>query len=378
MFDVGGLIAGFAIALQLGVLQISPWAIALYPAIVSVKGVTTGLLTGRLSTALHLGAIFPRFFGNTQTFYKLIGAIVVLTLTTSAAISGIAILFGTLFWGITIADFPAILTVMVTTMALGLLTTLITTKVMFSSFNRSLDPEVIVFPAISTMADIVITFLYIGVLNLYFSGSFGQYTVAFFGFINLVLVLVILYRYLHETDFLRIVKESLTTLVLIAFFVNITGTFLRGVNALATTRREIYIVYPAITDLIGDVGLIVGSAATTKLALGALKPSFSSLKNHARNVLSTWLSSILLFGVIGVLSLAITSELSLSGLFILLPIIFSTNILAFIAIVLISFAVSIITFKRGLDPDNFVIPIVSTLADNITTIALFVVLFLAF
>ncbi len=42
LFDIGGLIAGFTIALQLGVFQLSPWAIALYPAVVSVKGVITG------------------------------------------------------------------------------------------------------------------------------------------------------------------------------------------------------------------------------------------------------------------------------------------------------------------------------------------------
>ena len=99
LFDVGGLFAGFMIAVQLGVFQLSPWAIALYPAIVSVKGVISGLLTGRLSTALHLGTVYPKFFGNTKSFYKLIEAMVVLTLATSATISVIAILFGTLFWG---------------------------------------------------------------------------------------------------------------------------------------------------------------------------------------------------------------------------------------------------------------------------------------
>ena len=90
LFDIGGLIAGFTIALQLGIFQLSPWALALYPAVVSVKGVITGLLTGRLSTALHLGTVYPKFFGNTKTFYRLIGALVVLTLATSATISAIS------------------------------------------------------------------------------------------------------------------------------------------------------------------------------------------------------------------------------------------------------------------------------------------------
>jgi cation transporter-like permease len=38
--------------------------------------------------------------------------------------------------------------------------------------------------------------------------------------------------------------------------------------------------------------------------------------------------------------------------------------------------VAILTFQKGLDPDKFVIPIESSLADSITTIALLAALFL--
>jgi mgtE-like transporter len=376
LFDIGGLIAGFMIAVQLGVFQLSPWAIALYPAVVSVKGVITGLLTGRLSTALHLGTIYPKFFGNTKTFYKLLEAMVVLTLATSATISVIAILFGSLFWGITVADFSAILAVMVSTMSLGLLMTLITVKFTFLSFKESLDPDTVVYPAISTVADIVITFLYIGVLNLYFSGSVGKGAIVLFGLINVFLVLIILPRNIHEAEFVKTLKESLPTMLLVAFMVNVTGTVLKGISNIADGRREIYTVYPAMIDMMGDVSLIVGSAATTKLALGVLAPSFSSIKNHVKNIFSAWVASVLLFAVLGLLSLGINGMVSLEGISNLLLLLFVSNIIAFIAIVLLSYAISIVTFKRGLDPDNFVIPVESSLADAITTIALFVALLL--
>jgi mgtE-like transporter len=299
-----------------------------------------------------------------------------LTLTSSALISFISILFGSLFWGITIADFPAILMVMIATLSSGLLTTLITVKVMFISFKRSLDPDLIVFPAISTTADIVITFLYIGVLHLYFWGSFGKLAIILLGLINVFLVLIIVTRNLREADFLKILKESLLALLLIAFVVNITGTILRGVNILANGHREIYTVYPAIIDLIGDVGLIVGSTATTKLALGMLTPSFSSIKNHAKNIFSAWASSIVFFLVLGLLALAMNDGFAPQIIPSLLMILLLTNIIAFISTMVLTYAVSIVTFKRSLDPDNFVIPIISSLADCITTIALFVALLL--
>jgi mgtE-like transporter len=374
LFDIGGLIAGFTIALQLGIFQLSPWALALYPAVVSVKGVITGLLTGRLSTALHLGTVYPKFFGNTKTFYRLIGVLVVLTLATSATISLIAFVFGTLFWGITVADFPGILTVMVATLSLGLLITLITVKFAFISFKRSLDPDTIVYPAISTVADIVITFFYIGVLHLYFSGAIGQWTIIIFGLINVFLVLIILPRNLRESEFVKMIKESLPTMLLVAFMVNITGTVLKGISILAGARREIYTIYPAIIDMMGDVGVVVGSAATTKLALGVLTPSFSSIKNHAKNIFSAWTASLALFAVLGFLSLSLNHIFSLQGICSLLLILFISNIIAFSAIAILSYAISILTFKRGLDPDNFVIPISSCLADSITTIALLIAL----
>ena len=377
LFDIGGLIAGFMIAVQLGVFQLSPWAIALYPAVVSIKGVITGLLTGRLSTALHLGTIYPKFFGNTKTFNKLIEATIVLTLATSATISVIAIIFGGLFWGITIAAFPAILTVMVSTLSLGLLITLITVKFTFMSFKNSLDPDTIVYPAISTLADIIITFLYIGVLNLYFSGgSLGRGAIVLFGLINVFLVLVILPRNLRETEFAKIIKESLLTMLLVAFMVNITGTVLKGISNLADGHREIYTVYPAMIDMMGDVGLVISSAATTKLALGVLTPSFSSIKNHAKNIFSAWAASLMLFAVLGFLSLIINGMISVQGISNLLVTLFVSNVIAFSVIVLHSYGISILTFKRGLDPDNFVIPVESSLADAIATAALFVALLL--
>ena len=52
------------------------------------------------------------------------------------------------------------------------------------------------------------------------------------------------------------------------------------------------------------------------------------------------------------------------------------NIIAVIGIVLLSYGISILTFQRGLDPDNFVIPIESSFADSLMSIALLISLVL--
>ena len=58
-FDIFGILAGFIFASYLNVFQLSTWVIALYPSVLTGRGVINGVLSGRLSTALHLGTIKP-------------------------------------------------------------------------------------------------------------------------------------------------------------------------------------------------------------------------------------------------------------------------------------------------------------------------------
>ena len=376
VFDIGGLLAGFMVASQLGIFLLSPWAIAVYPAIVSAKGVIGGLLSGRLSTALHLGTIHPRFFGNTPRFYKLFEALIVITLATGVAMSSIGIVFGNLFWGITFVDFPAILSVVMATMAIGLLLSLITIKVAFVSFKRGLDPDIVVYPIMSTVVDIFITILYIGVISLFFSSYLGSWIIAAialgFGF----LVLYILPKNMHDFVFIKTIKESMITMLLVAFIVNVTGTVLKQISYFVSNRKEIFTVYPALIDTVGDVGSVVGSTATTKLALGLLTPSLASMRSHAKNIFSAWSASLIVFVILAVLSLAINGVFSLPSFLSLISVLLIANVIAVTAIVLLSYSISILTFKKGLDPDNFVIPIESSFADSVTSIALLVALLL--
>ena len=375
-FGLGGLFAGIMIASQLGIFSLSPWVITLYPIVISAKGVGSGLLSGRLSTGLHLGTIHPSFFGNTKSFYKLIESLLVLTLVTSVTICTISLFFGTLFWGITLADFPAILAVVVATMALGLLLSFVTIKVSFISFERGLDPDVVVYPIMSTVADVFITLCYIAVLNLFFIGALGQWTIGLACLVPVFLVFYILSKNLHEAEFVKTLKESMVTMLLVSLLVNVTGTLLLGISNFVAERVEIWTIYTALIGMIGNVGSVVGSTATTKLALGLLTPSFSSMRKHAKTIFSAWSASIIMFVILAVLSLSIHNLFSVSSFYSLISIVIVANVLAVATIVVLSYAVSILTFKKGLDPDNFVIPVESSLADSVTSIALFVALLL--
>jgi len=369
-FGLGGLFAGFMIASYFGVFEFAPWTFALYPVLISAKGVTGGLLSGRLSTGLHLGTMRPSFFNNTKTFYTLIEALIFLTLATSVTISIFSFVFGQLFWGLTFADFPGILLVIVATMSLGLFVSIITINIAFLSFKKGSDPDVVVYPILSTISDIFITACYIFVLTLYFYGDFGKIALFLIGILIVFIGVYVLIKNLHETVFTKTIRESLFTMVIVAFLVNIAGTVLVGIQNFVGARTEIVMVYPALIGMIGNVGSVVGSTATTKLALGLLSPSFSSMKKHLKSIFSAWGASLLMFIILAFLSLFLNGLFSLSSLYNFVSILLLTNILAVLAIVFLTYTISILTFKKGLDPDNFVIPVESSFADGITSLAL--------
>lgn len=376
-FNIGGILAGFIVASQFNVFQFSPWAVAIYPAILTARGVVSGLFSGRLSTALHLGTIFPRFRGNTEEFYLLFKSVVVLTLETSVIMSWFSITVGSLFWGITFTDFFDILIVVLATMFLGLMNSLFTIIFSFTSFKRGLDTDVVVYPIMSTMADIIITLSYVLTLSLFFLFDLvGRCIVVSLGLLLVTLALVFLPRCIKNKSFIKTIKESLLTLFFVAFIVNFTGTVLKGVDKIVSSAKEIYIVYPALIDTVGDVGSVIGSTATTKLAVGLLKPSFRSILNHIKRIVTTWIASIVMFVLFSFISLLTQGILTVQVFLRFSALLITTNLIAVIVIALVSFYVAILTFRRGLDPDNFVIPIESSLADGITTVALLIALFL--
>jgi mgtE-like transporter len=374
--NVFGLVAGALVALHFGLFSREPWVILLYPAILSSRGVIGGLLCGRLSTGLHLGLIQPSFFGNTKHFRLLVEILLVLTFVTSISTGLLAFLFGFLFWAVSTTELTAILLIIIATMALSiLLVSPLTIVVSFVSFKKGLDPDIVLYPVQSTTADILVTFCYIITLTLFFSHEgFGLF---FLGMVCAMLTLLTLYfsfKNRSEEAFIRTVREAISTLVIVSFIVNMAGSFLGRVNQIIGNTPEVYVVYPALIDTIGDVGAVVGSTATTKLALGTLNPSISSIKLHTTEIFGAWSASFIMFFLYALLPLTIQGNSSIQRFLFLLSVLLVTNVIAVFSMVFISYAVGVVTFQKGLDPDNFVIPIESSLADAMTTLALLIAL----
>ncbi|MDW8023320.1 MAG: magnesium transporter [Nitrososphaerota archaeon] len=383
-FNMFGIVAGTIVAYNAGLFERIPWAVAIYPPILSARGVIGGLFCGRLSTALHLGTIQPRWFGNTKSFYLLTKAIVVMTLETSIIMSFIAVLFKGIYAGITLDDLINIVNMVVATMALAVVViSPLTLTVSFLSFKHGLDPDIILYPIESTVADLLITTIYISMLNLFLLyNSFSKYFLTLVSLISISAALYLLIKNKEEDEFIKTLKESFLTIIFVSFIINVAGAVLGKIDETLRESRElyrgypVYVVYPALIDTIGDIGATVGSTATTKLALGTLKSSFSSLKNHLAEISGAWIASLIMYLVYSILSLLIQGIFNPLNFMKFTAVLFTANIVAASCIILISYTVAILTYKKGLDPDNFEIPIESSFADSMTTLSLLVALVL--
>jgi mgtE-like transporter len=376
-FDIVGLLTGTLLVVYLGVLSIkeAPWALFLFPGILSIRGAVGGLFSGHLGTRLHLGTIKATFTKNTKDFHALLRVVITLTLVSGVSVGTGTWIFGLFLWDATLIDFVQLLTVITATMALSVVFVSPLTMV-FSilSFRRGLDPDIIVYPITSPVSDIINTGCYILSLTLFFMfGSIGRYLILLLDIIFITFVVYILVKNLNETKFVETIKEFLLTLVFVTVIVNVTGSLLNRIGGIADGQK-IYSVYPAIIATVGGVGSIIGSTATTKLALGLIKPFFSSIKQHLNEIAGAWLASIVMFIIYAIVSSVISGAKTLGEMIMFTGQLLTTNILAVSLMVFIAYAVAIFTFRRGWNPDNFVIPIESSLADTITTAAVLVAL----
>lgn len=365
-FDIIGLLTGTLFVLYILSIDAAPWVIALFPGILSVRGAIGGLFSGHLGTGLHLGSIKPVFTKNTKEFGTLLRVIITLALVSGISVGAGTWVFGVVLWDATIVDFFPLLAVIISTMALSVVfVSPLTMLFSVFSFRRGLDPDVVVYPITSPVSDIINTGCYGLSLSLFFLfGSIGRYLILFIDIIFISWVIYILIRNIGEAKFVETLQEFLPTLLFVTIIVNVTGSLL---NRISGTR--IVSVYPAMIATIGGVGSIIGSTATTKLALGLIKPSFSSLKEHINEISGAWIASILMFFVYALLSLFISGASTLGELLVFTGQLLTTNVVAVAVMLFVAYAVAISTFRRGLNPDNFVIPVESSLADTVTTAA---------
>ncbi|MBN2334615.1 magnesium transporter [Candidatus Bathyarchaeota archaeon] len=372
-FNLTGLLAGGLLSIYFGLFKEYSWAFILYPGILSVRGAIGGLFSGRVSTGLHLGLVKPTVRDNTEYAYTLFQTVMAIALISSVFMSTLGSLFSVAQGAAALQDILRIFIVVTATMLLSVvLIPPFTYAVSVYSYRKGLDPDKVVYPIISTVSDIIVTACYVVVIK--GTVSWGRLGWAVFALLDAAFIGVVIYiidRNRENRDFVDTVKQFLVTLAIVSVIVNITGSALERITGTIGKRPEIYMVYPALIDTVGDAGSIVGCTATTKMLLGTLSPRLTAIREHTQEILSTWLASLTMFIVYAVASSIVYGVHLVSGLALRLILV---NVVLIPVIVVVAMATAIVTTRRGLNPDNFVIPIETSISDGLTTLVLYAAL----
>ncbi|MHA1838657.1 MAG: magnesium transporter [Candidatus Ranarchaeia archaeon] len=341
----------------------------------SVRGAIGGAFCGRITTGLHIGLVKPSFSGNTKYYYSIKNAVIVLSFISACLISSVSLFIGTILGYIRFNDvIPAIVIIFSTIGISMLLIPSVTTLIAFLAYKRGLNPDVIVYPAISTIADVTITLIFSFILLLSTLGLQGFFFLVIistvFFFVNIRLVKTSL----EYSEFVKMIKEFLIALTIVVIIVNVSGAIFKQIYEAVKQRPEYLIVYPAAIDTLGDVGAVVGSSLSTDLATGTAKPDKKIFRTESTTVLVTWSAALIMFGVYYVITLILqpsllTTEPAQFGLRLL-----KIYLLSSLIVILLSFTIGVQSYQRNLNPDNFIIPVETSLIDAVTTLIIYLVI----
>jgi len=366
---LGELIAGWMISRTVPMLDIKPWILIAYPMLLTSRGNVAGILSGNLSTLLNIGMVKPSLRKNTHIFYALISGSIFLTVITGLVGGLLTLLSFLVIHPFSTLDFYEIMGVYLSTAIFSsFLTIPITALVGISSFRLGLDPDIVVYPIMSTLTDIVVSISYFFMINL-IVGLLNIIEGLFMLFILLFLSLLFVFRFFKSDAFIRLVKESCLVVIILILVASLTGNILSTLRSEIIRNPAILIVFPALTCTAGDIGSVIGSMMTTKLVIGFLKPGFNIIIKMFPEILGTEIAGAILFMIYGLIG-SVTEHMGFMETLRNALVALSSNIICFPIILLISLVTAILTFRRGWNPDNFVIPIEATLADLITTISL--------
>jgi len=154
----------------------------------------------------------------------------------------------------------------------------------------------------------------------------------------------------------KILKESIPILSLL-MIIQIFGGQILNIHLEKFLMLPILLMFiPMVNGVCGNIGSILGARVSSGLHVGYITPDFRG-KELRENVIGVLLLSFLTFVFLGCLVYVISSS------FKLVVIMIGAGMLVTFGVICLCIPTAIISFRKGIDPDNVVIPILTTGAD---------------
>jgi mgtE-like transporter len=173
-----------------------------------------------------------------------------------------------------------------------------------------------------------------------------------------------------------IVKHGLPLLTLAVLIEIIAGQILLGKQEILLVFPVFLISIPVINSISGNVGSVLGARLASGLHVGYISLSLSDKEMHD-NLFISILIGIFTYFILAIVIyyMALFGGLDLSlGPIEFMGILVITGFLLICVVAMISVLTAFISFKRGLDPDDMVAPVITTVGDVMGIVFLFIVI----
>jgi len=371
--SVGELVAGLVLASISGTLDELVGLAVLIPAAIGMRGAIFGAMGSRLSTSIQTGLFELNL--RRGVLAENAQAAVVLSLVSGVFLAFLArFLCDVLGVPTELSVFDYVVISTVGGILAGVLLLGITVFVARLSVARGWDMDNIAAPMLTAAGDIltlpalVLTTYLIGIPI--FSNGLA---------VALILVSVaagVLGFRLGAANLRRILAESLPLLA-------ITGTVMILVGLALEERKESFLAFQALAILLpaflqegGALGGILSSRLSSKVHLGLLAPRGIPELGAFRDFTLTYIFATGVYVFIGGAShwLAVALGLTTPGFLMMLGVSALAGLIATTAAVLAAYYGSTVSYRFGLDPDTYGIPIITAAVDLLGFMSLIIAL----
>jgi len=335
------LVAGLVVVSGVSYIVSYPIVLLILPALMDLRGDIYGSLSIRTVTALHLGLSRPTF--RSKFVVMNLKAAVLISILASTVVAVVSMIVEWISWGEGLGVLLLPLSYSTTLLAFALVVP-ISLKTIFEAFKRGVSIEYLAAPIVSGISDVITPLL------LFLFAAIVHYPLASILILLLSLLLILRCRKLDESSTKYVRENSVATMV-VATLSGFGGLFY-ALNIRDPLVQRILLSAPGFNAVLGAFAGIVASSLSVRLqtvgevGMGDLKGL--CLRSGAQYLAAVMVLALPVLAYGGVLCFSAVLAASLAGFLVMLA---STHFL------------TLFTFRHGLDPDNVVFPIMTTVGD---------------
>jgi mgtE-like transporter len=363
-------IAGIYLGTASEVLALIPGLLVLLPSIIHIRGSIAGVFASRLSSAMHLGE-FSIEFQEGCVLGDNIRVSFVVTLLLAFVIGIFSYVGSRIFGSPVIGVADLVLISVVTGIVAGTIVTAITLLIALASYRYGLDLDMIGAPTVTTSGDIVT--LPILILSATFIMLLSPALRLILGGIMIAATLAaVVYTRRRPEGIRPIVRENLALLIPLSVLGTLAGlTYSSNLDALVTIAVFLILI-PPFTGVLGSIGGILGSRLSTGMHTGELNPSFLPERGVVHHFIISYLYTLILLPLLALIAhgAAVLMGLNSPGLGMLVAISLAAGLVVMTLVNGVAYVTASLSFRYGLDPDNFGVPVITSLIDLIGAAAL--------